>query len=138
MRDRSKAVSSRKTKLSRPKVQLFPDRENIAGLVAEIGDDGREIIPTQDHVWMIFQDVRYVRLVVLAADRQQDAARLQFEQSDLEALESKPQFSLPNLDPIRAVLSQNASPHRIVEIDDHAFDASAALHQYGIADVLNQ
>lgn len=73
-----------------------------------------------------------VVVIVLAAHREDDAAALQLAQVALERAERLAFAEPAHADPFDAVVTDDAAPQRVVEIDDDALDDAAALAEHDV------
>ena len=70
---------------------------------------------------MAIEHVQDRLLVVLAGDRQQESTAAQAEQRRLKILEHIARIIVAQLDLGRSVVSQHATPQRVVQIEHQAF-----------------
>ena len=77
-------------------------------------------------------------VLVLADHRQNDSAPLQFANERLERDERLALVEFPERDALEAVVADDASPERVVEVEDDAFREHARGGEHGVEQRLRE
>src|SRR5205807_693662 len=91
-----------------PDVQLSSNLAKALRLLLPADSEGREMLRTKEHVRMTGQDFHRFMRVILAGDRQHDAAVAQIEQSALNLTIDAARIFGADLDSGRSLLSENS------------------------------
>jgi hypothetical protein len=103
-------LSSANTTVSRP---IFNRSaiSKIAGLVGPVGGEAGDILAPQHHFRVLLERLERIRLVVLGAYRENDAAPRQVARIALEGDKGLPESAaLPERDPGQTVVADDAAP----------------------------
>ena len=76
---------------------------------------------------MLLEDLPRIAVVVLGANREEDAPLFQLQQVTLEGDEGFSRRSSAELQSREPVLADNPAPERVVEVEDYALPADAEL-----------
>ena len=97
------------------------DLAEVGRLIIPIGDETGDVIHPQHHLGVLLEDLPGDRLLVLAANGQQDAALLQRLGVLLEGHEGLALgVALPQADAAQAIVADDAAPAGVVQIEDQA------------------
>ncbi len=126
-RARSTGLSSTKTRLSSPIFSCVGDASQILRLVVPVGDERGDVGALQHHLGVIAECGLGDHRVVLGADREDHAAVL----SELRvALQREVCFAdraaFAEHDALEAVVTDDAAPQRVVEIEHQALPGPPA------------
>ena len=109
-------------------VQQLGNSLQVGGLVFPVRDEGRDIRPLQEHLWMVAEHRLRYRRVILRADGQNHTTLSQLLGVTLQR---KVGFTgpgaLPQDDSFRAVVTDHATPKSVVEIEDETFFRQSTL-----------
>ena len=111
--------------------RVEPDRElrrepsQVRRLVVPVDGERRDVVQTQTHLRVPFEDLADVRLVILRGDREDDAALLQLEHVLLERDEGLAEPVAAECDAIDPVVADDAAPEGVVEVEDEALAREA-------------
>ena len=109
-------------------VQLLGDGADVLRLVRPVGDEAGDVGALQHHLRMLLERLQRVRLVVLGAHREDDAALGQIARVVLERDEGfAGGAALAEDDAFQAVVADHAAPQRVVEIEHQALRRAALL-----------
>ena len=103
------------------------NRPQIGRLVRPVSLKDGDMILTQEHVRMIAEGKARVVLVVLAADRKNDASRPKLQRHPLYGKKGFARGgSLAELDSCKPVVANHAAPKRVIEVKHQALPRKSA------------
>ncbi len=109
-------------------VQLGGDAAEIGGLVVPIDGEGGDVAALQHHFRVPVEGFQPVRLIVFGAQCQDHAAACQFPAVVLEGeVCLAAGAALADDDALQPVVANDATPERIVEVENQAFGRAALV-----------
>ena len=102
-------------------VEDLLDVADVGGFVLPIGHKDRDVLLAQDHLGMTPKRFSRHRFRVFAADGQNDASTAQFPGPELNLPLDLPQAVSADGDAFHTVVSDDAPPQGVIQVQDAAF-----------------
>src|ERR1017187_5556570 len=99
-------------------VQCLLDQFDVINLVVPVSNEDCDVIEAKRHPRMIAKHFFCSLLLVLAANRENDSALLEFPRPLLERIERMPHPKLAELNIFHTLIPDHSPPNRIVEIEN--------------------
>ena len=134
----SVGLSSMKTRLSTPMFSSAAIAAMLSDFGCQLTRQDRDVVEREHHALVALEHVEDLGLVVLARNRQHDAARLEHLQVVLKGLERAPGKGVAELEAAESVLADDPAPQRVVAIEHDAFRRSGRPFGDRLADLRSE